>query len=342
MSSVNRSLVLAPTPEQPYSFQLRSRPLPTLADGEVLVRNLVLSCDPIQFAWLMGMHAPALGPADVMRAWSAGIVVQSRRAGFEPGQRVWGTLGWQDFSVDSGAGVLPLAHVPDGIPLSYPLGVTGLNGVSAYLGIAEIGRVVAGETVVVSTAAGATGSAAAQLARNRGARVIGITGSADKCAWLREGLQLSAAIDYKAENLPERLDALCPNGIDVYFDNVGGPTLDIVLARMAPHGRIALCGATSSYATGPAPLHNGALMLARSLTLRGFMVLDHKDRFEAISEELSAMARAGKLLAREDVAHGLEAAPGALLRLLEGKNLGKQLVVLEGASQYDALLCAPQ
>ena len=154
-----------------------------LNEGEVLVRNLILSCDPTQFAWLNGgsSYAPRIRAGEVMRAWTAGRVVESRHPRFAPGQRVWGTCGWEDYSVSDGSGIFPLAHVPDDVPLSYPLGLTGINGVTAQLGMIEIGRVAEGEMVVVSSAAGATGSVAAQLARNRGARVIGIAGGAEKC-----------------------------------------------------------------------------------------------------------------------------------------------------------------
>ena len=339
---MSRELSYAPTAEQAYTFELRTRVVRSLNAGEVLIRNLIVSCDPTQFAWLNAgsSYAPRVRAGEVMRAWCAGHVLESRNPRFAPNERVWGTFGWQDYSISDGSGILPLAHVPDGIPLSYPLGVTGINGVTAQIGMVEIGRVAAAETVVVSTAAGATGSVAAQLARNRGARVIGIAGGPEKCAWLRDGLKLTAAIDYKSEDLGQRLRECCPDGIDVYFDNVGGPTLDAVLAHMADHGRIALCGATSLYAGGSATLHNGLNMLARRLTVRGFVVMDERERFAAISAELTAAALRGELTSREDVVHGLEAAPVALLRLLEGKNLGKQLVVLEGAAECESLLCA--
>lgn len=338
---LSRELAYAPSPEQGYAFELRTRAVPALKAGEVLVRNLMFSCDPTQFAWLNGgnSYAPRIRAGDVMRAWAAGRVVASRHPDFEPGQRVWGTCGWQDYSISDGSGILPLAHIPDDIPLSYPLGLTGISGVTAHLGMIEIGRVAVGDTVVVSSAAGATGSVAAQLARNRGARVIGIAGGADKCRWLLDGLQLTAAIDYKSGELEQRLAEHCPNGIDVYFDNVGGPTLDAVLGRMADHGRIALCGATSLYGGSSASLQHGLMILARRLTVRGFVIMDHRDRFAAISAELTAAARSGQLTTREDIAQGLEAAPSALLRLLEGKNIGKQLVQLEAAAS-EPMLCA--
>jgi len=341
--SSSRELVYTPTPEQGYAFELRHRELRPLRAGEVLVRNLLVSCDPTQFAWLNAgsSYAPRIQAGEVMRAWCAGHVVESRHAGFAPGARVWGTLGWQDYSISDGSGSLPLAHVPEGVPLSYPLGLTGINGVTAHIGMLEIGRPAKGETVVVSTAAGATGSVAAQLARNRGARVIGIAGGSEKCAWLRESLKLTAAIDYKSQDLERSLREHCPRGIDVYFDNVGGPTLDTVLAQMADHGRIALCGATSLYAGGSGSLQNGLMLLARRLTVRGFVVMDHRERFAPISAELTDAARRGEVGTREDIVHGLESAPLALLRLLQGHNLGKQLVQLEAASELEPLLCAP-
>jgi NADPH-dependent curcumin reductase len=342
MSVMNRELTFAPRPEKPFSYDLRIQPLRALQDGEVLVRNLLLSCDPTQMAWLGGgsSYAPPVRPGDVMRAWTAGHVIESRRPGFASGDRVWGTMGWQDYSISDGDGILPLAPVPADIPLSYPLSVTGINGVTAHLGVVDIGGVRAGETVVISTAAGATGSAAAQIARSCGARVIGIAGGKKKCEWLTRGLELAGAIDYKNEDVEARLDELCGGGVDFYFDNVGGPTLDTVLARMAANGRIALCGATSQYGGTPTPLRNGMAMLARTLTVRGMLLMNHLDRFAAISAELTEAARAGSLVAKEDVLHGLENAPGALLRLFEGKNLGKQLVVLEDAASLEPNLLA--
>src|SRR5262245_52643032 len=175
-----------------------------------------------------------------MPAWGAGEVIESHRAGFRAGDRVWGTFGWQDYCTAGDRGSFPLAKIPDEMPLTWPLGVTGITGVTAFIGMLDLARPKVGETVVVSAAAGSTGSVAAQLAKLQGARVIGIAGGTEKCRFLRDELGLDAAIDYKSEPLRERLAALCPNGVDVYYDNVGGPILDDLILHMARRGRIVL------------------------------------------------------------------------------------------------------
>jgi NADPH-dependent curcumin reductase len=342
---VNRQLVFTPRPDAslgPDLFSLRSTAIPSPSSGQVLVRNLVCSCDPTQVGWLMSdtTYARKLEPGQVMRAWCAGHVVDSRHPNFRPGDRVWGTMGWEDYSLSDGTGVLPLTAIPDDIPLSYPLGVTGINGVTAFVGVNDICATRAGDRAVVSTAAGATGSAAVQIARNLGARVIGIAGGPDKCAWLKDVLGVDAGIDYKHDDLAARLTELAPEGVDVYFDNVGGATLDTVLGAMASEGRIALCGATSVYSGGSPAFRNVGQILARTLSLRGFVLFQSLARFDAISERLYQWVREGKLVAKEDIAHGLESAPTALLRLFQGLNVGKQLVQFEGAAELEPKLCS--
>lgn len=270
-----------------------------------------------------------------MRAWCAGHVVESRHPGFKAGDRVWGTLGWQEYALSDGEGILPLLHIPSDSALSLPLGAAGINGVTAYLGLVDICRTQARDQVVVSSAAGATGSAAIQIARNLGARVIGIAGGPDKCRFVRQQLGAAGCIDYKLENVAARLGALCPNGVDVYFDNVGGATLDVLLGQMAHSGRIALCGATAQYAGEAASGTNLSQILARTLSVQGFLLYQQRARFDAISQQLYAWARSGQLRAIEDIEHGLERAPVALLRLFQGRNVGKQLVVLDHAAELD-------
>jgi NADPH-dependent curcumin reductase len=270
-------------------------------------------------------------PGDVMRAWCAGEVIESRHPEFAAGDRVWGTFSWQDYVTSDGSGIFPVAKIPADIPLSYPLGVTGITGVTAWIGIIELGVVRASDTVVVSTAAGATGSIAAQIAKLQGARVIGIAGGPEKCAWLTEGLRLDGAIDYRQGEVAAALDTLCPNGVDLYFDNVGGELCDALLSKMALRGRVILCGATSQY-TRPSPIRSGTMsLLFRRLTMQGFLIFDHMERFGTASEALTSWVRKDQLIAREDVIEGLENAPTALGRLLEGKNVGKQLVLIEDA-----------
>ena len=271
-----------------------------------------------------------------MRAWGAGHVVASRHPDFAVGDRVWGTLGWQEYVVSDGTGVLPLQHIPRDIALSVPLGVGGINGITAYIGIVELCATRAAELVVVSSAAGATGSAAVQIARGLGARVIGIAGGPRKQNFVRELLGAVDCIDYKAESVRER----CPSGVDVYFDNVGGATLDALMGAMADSGRIALCGASAQYAGEPLSGANLQQVLARTLRLQGFVLYQYAARFAEISAQLFDWVRCGRLQAYEDLAYGLEAAPSALMRLFQGQNIGKQLVVLEGAAELEPNLTA--
>lgn len=339
----NRQLIFAPRPHAtlgPELFELREAPLPELREGQARVRNLLISADPAQVAWIMSAsrYAPKVNPGEVMRAWCAGHVVESRHPQLKPGDRVWGTLGCQDYAITDGTGLLPLRQIPADIALSAPLGIAGINGITAYLGIIDICDTRATDQVVVSTAAGATGGAAVQLARNLGARVVGIAGGSAKCRFVREQLGAADCIDYKAEDVAARLTTLCPHGVDVYFDNVGGKTLDTLLGHMAHGGRIALCGASAQYAGEPATGANLSQILARALSVQGYVMYEQQARFEAISCELLAGLRSGQLQAHEDLVFGLQNAPAALLRLFQGQNVGKQLIVMENAAQLEANL----
>jgi NADPH-dependent curcumin reductase CurA len=341
-----RQLIFTPRPNAtlgPDLFELRETPIPAVQDGQALIRNLVISADPAQVGWLMTAtrYAPKVKAGEVMRAWCAGHVVESRHPRFRVGDRVWGTLGCQDYALSNGTGLIPLSLIPRDIALSAPLGIAGINGITAHLGIVDVCRTRAEDTVVVSTAAGATGSAALQIARNLGARVIGIAGGADKCRFVRERLGAADCIDYKSENVQARLAALCPEGIDVYFDNVGGRTLDAVLANMAHGGRLALCGATAQYAGEPSSA-SFAHILARALTVQGIVMYEQSARFDAIGAQLYAGLRSGQLQAHEDLVFGLDQVPAALQRLFQGQNLGKQLVVMEDAARFEANLTAPR
>lgn len=341
MTESNRRLLFMPRPSSvelgPELFELRTAAVPEPAEGQVLIRNLLFSCDPMQVGWLMttSSFAAQIVPGQPMRAWGAGRVVASRHPDFQEGDRVWGTLAWEDFTLTDGRGVQPLGVVPSDLPLSMSLGVAGLHGITAYLGVVDICGTREGEQVVVSTAAGATGAAAVQIARNLGARVVGIAGAEHKCRFVREVLGAEECVDYKQEDLASRLAQLCPAGVDVYFDNVGGATLDTLLAAMAQQGRIALCGATSQYSGERVVFHNVMQLAARTLSARGFVVFQHRERFAAITEQLHAWCRSGRLHNQEDLVHGLTNAPSALLRLFQGLNLGKQLVVMDGAAQWE-------
>ena len=327
---MNRQWLLARRPNGMVTaddFELVDRPVPELTDGQVLVRNLYLSCDPTQRGWVgRDTYLPAVKIGEVMRSVGAGEVIESRDGRFDPGQLVQGMLGWQDFAVvePSRAAVSPLLP---GIPIEASLSVLGLNGLTAYFGLLEIGRPNAGETVVVSAAAGATGSLAGQIALIKGCRVVGIAGGEGKCGWIRE-LGFQEVIDYKAEDVLARLCETCSDGIDIYFDNVGGELLNGALACLAMHGRVVLCGAIARYndtAIEPGPSNYGQLIVQRG-RMEGFIVLDYYHRATEAIPILYGWMTEGKLKHRTDVVHGLENAPTALMRLFTGENQGKQVV----------------
>ena len=335
---VNRQWLLARRPRGMVGaedFEWAEVPVPDLSEGEVLVRNLYLSCDPTQRGWIArDTYLPAVKVGEVMRSLAAGRVVRSRGSRFMPGQLVQGMLGWQDYAVVTPQSGSSLAPLLPGVPIEASLSVLGMNGLTAYFGLLEIGRPQQGETVVVSAAAGATGSAAGQIALIKGCRVIGIAGGAEKCRYLTE-LGFHAAIDYKTEDVKARLRETCPRGIDIYFDNVGGEILDAALAHLAMRGRIVLCGAIARYndeVLAPGPSNYGQLVVQRG-RMEGFIVLDYYGRAAEALPVLHGWMKEGRLKYRADVVHGLENAPAALARLFKGENQGKQLVKIADASQ---------
>ncbi len=334
MPDKNRKWVLKSRPRglvERGNFEWREEAVPSIRDGQFLVHNLWLSCDPTQRGWMeFDTYLPAIPIGDVMRSASAGQVIESKHPGFARGDLVSGAFDWQDYAVSDGSGLVPPMKIPPGVDLPTALSLFGITGLTAYFGLLDIGAPKAGETVVVSGAAGSTGSLAAQIAKIKGARVIGIAGGAKKCEWLTKDLGLDAAIDYRGENVAARIRELCPHGVDVYFDNVGGEILDAVLARLAMAARIVLCGAISVYndfAHMPG-IRNYVSLILRSATMRGFLVFSYAARFPEAIAELGAWARAGKIKNQVDVMTGLENAPDALRRLFTGENLGKQLVKL--------------
>jgi NADPH-dependent curcumin reductase CurA len=331
---VNRQWLLARRPEGLVSsddFRLSESPAPEPGDGEALVRNLYLSVDPTQRGWMAGdTYLPAVKIGEVMRSFAVGEVAESRHPAFKPGQLVQGLFGWQDWAIARPGTSSSPTPVPAGVPVETAMSALGLTGITAYFGLLDVGRPKPGETVVVSGAAGATGSAAAQIAKIAGCRVIGIAGGAEKCAYLTGELGLDGAVDYRAGGIGKRLHELCPKGIDVFFDNVGGPVLDTVLAQLALRGRIVLCGGIAHYndaRPSPGPSNYLALVTKRG-RMEGFIVLDYLARAGEAVAALSGWLREGRLKDRVDVVHGLENAPAALLRVFEGKNQGKQLVRL--------------
>ncbi len=329
----NRQWLLSARPTgmiKESDFRWNETTLPPLKQGEVLLRNLVLSCDPTQRGWMaMDTYMPAVPLGAVMRALSVSQVVDSRNQGFASGDLVQGMTGWEDYTISDGRGMQKL---PPGTDPLLAISLLGVTGLTAYFGVLDIGQPGPGQTFVVSGAAGATGSVAGMIARIKGCRVIGIAGGPAKCAWLLNEAGFDAAIDYKNEDVGSALSRLCPGGVDIYFDNVGGEILDLVLQRIANNARIVLCGGISQYnnpqgmfGAGPRNYFN---LILRNARMEGFIVLKFQSRFPEAVAELSRWHAEGKIKNKLDVARGLENAPKALIRLFTGENLGKQVVQL--------------
>jgi NADPH-dependent curcumin reductase CurA len=331
--TTNQQWVLAKRPHGMISeanWKLQEAKIAPLAEGEALVQTLYLSCDPTQRGWMEDRpsYMPPVALGEVMRAGSIGRVVESRAPSLAPGDLVEGMAGWQQYAVVKAGGPFGAAKLPPGLDPKQLLSVLGVTGLTAYFGLLDLGQPKPGETVIVSGAAGATGSIAGQIARIQGCRVIGIAGGPDKCAWLTKEARFDAAIDYKREDVAARLRELAPQGVDVYFDNVGGEILDAVLAQIRMRARIVLCGGISAYnevepPPGPRNLMNLVIQRAR---MEGFIVIDYAAKFGAARETLKRWVDAGEIAYQVDVVKGIERAPEALLRLFSGKNLGKQLV----------------
>ena len=316
------------------NFEWREEPIPTIRDGQFLVRNLWLSCDPTQRLWMQfDTYFPAVPLGDVMYSVSAGQVVESRHADFKPGDKVTGAWGWQDYAVTDGSGLVPATTIPAGVDFPTALSLFGITGLTAYFGLLDLAAPQAGDVVVVSAAAGSTGSFVAQIAKLKGCRVIGIAGGEKKCTLLTTDLGLDGAIDHRREDVPARLRELCPNGINVYFDNVGGEILDAALGHLAAGARIVVCGAISGYndlAHMP-PIRNYLNLVLAGATMRGFLVLTFAARFGEAIAQLASWTAAGQVRTQVDIMEGLERAPEALRRLFRGENIGKQLVKIADA-----------
>ena len=334
----NQQILLAnrPTGEaDANNFTLVSGVTPALQDGQVLVRHHYLSLDPYMRGRMNdGKSYAAPQPlGQVMQGGTAGEVLESRSPRYQVGDKVVGMGGWQEYSVVDGAAVGSLRKVDTtNVPLSHYLGAVGMPGVTAWYGLVKICQPKPGETVAVSAATGAVGSAFGALAKARGLRAVGIAGGPDKCRYAVDELGFDACIDYKlhpdAASLSVALKAACPDGIDGYFENVGGVVLDAVLPRMNAHGRVAVCGIIAGYDGKPLPLAQPALMLISRLLVQGFIVSEHMEIWPQALAELGALVGSGKLRPRESVAQGIASAPAAFLGLLKGANFGKQLVKL--------------
>jgi hypothetical protein len=332
---VNRQVRLKARPSaipEAAHFEIVSAPVPELQAGQVLVRNRYLSVDPAMRGWVSAVanYAKPVGIGEVMRARAVGEVVASRHPDYREGERLVGWFGWQDYAVTAGAGIIRRVSETD-IPLSAALGVLGMNGLTAYFGLLDIGAPKPGETVVVSTAAGAVGAAVGQIAKIKGCRTVGIAGGPVKTRLCREEFGYDAAIDYKApDDLDAALAAACPKGVDIYFDNTSGRISDAVLRHINKNARIIICGTASvsswdPWPTGPRVERH---LLVKTARMQGLLVFDYEQRTEEAVPVLAAWVREGKLRYREDILDGLDQAPGAIAGLYRGENLGKRLIKL--------------
>ncbi len=332
----NRQWLLAARPQgliKESDFRWNEASVPSLEDGQLLVRNLAFSFDPTQRGWMSyDTYMPAIPIGQVMRASAIGQVAESRKPGFAKGDLVQGLFGWEDYTVTAGEGLMGLQKLEPGTDPLLALSLLGITGLTAYFGTLSIGQPKEGDTFVVSGAAGATGSVAGMIAKIKGCRVVGIAGGPEKCGWLTGEAGFDAAIDYKNEDVGEALKRHCPKGVDVYFDNVGGEILDLVLARLADGARVVLCGAISRYneahgvfESGPKNYFN---LIFHGARMEGFLLFQFAKQYPEAIQELSKWYAEGKIQNRIDLQHGLENAPKTLIRLFTGANVGKQLLKL--------------
>jgi NADPH-dependent curcumin reductase len=333
MALTNHKFLLAARPvgmPKGSDWTYAEEPVAEPKDGELLVQVLYISLDPAMRMWINNVRSymPPVGIGDVMRALGVGIVTASRNPRFAVGEHVSGLFGVQEYALTDGRGVTKVD--PRIAPLPTYLSMLGMTGMTAYFGLLDTGQPKAGETVVVSAAAGAVGAVVGQIAKIKGCRVIGIAGGAEKCRYIVQELGFDAAIDYKSksEDVSRSLRKHCPDGIDVYFDNVGGAILDAALAQLRMHARVVICGAISQYnntgpITGPS---NYLSLLSNRATMKGMLVLDYADRYAQAGAEMAGWMAAGKLKSREDIVEGLATFPETLLKLFKSENTGKLML----------------
>ena len=335
VSSRNRSITLAARPEgapKATDFKLVATPVPRPGSGQLLSRTIYLSLDPYMRGRMNQSigYAPTVDIGGVMVGGTVGQVVESNLDGYEPGDFILCSNGWREYALSDGTGVRKLD--PAEAPISTAVGVLGMPGHTAYVGLLDIGQPKPGETVVVSAASGAVGAVVGQIARIKGCRVVGVAGAQEKCAYVTGELGFDACVSRFDEAFPEALDAACPDGIDVYFENAGGAVFDAVLRLLNNYARVPICGRIANYnQTEPPPGPNlvprlMGLTLVRRLMIRGFIVFDHADREPDFLRDVGAWIRSGELVYKEDVVEGLEQAVPAFQGLLQGKNFGKLLV----------------
>jgi NADPH-dependent curcumin reductase CurA len=328
--TTNRQILLVEAPKGrlgPEHFRLSTAAIPELQDGEVLLRVRYISLDAANRAWMQGAtYRGAVEAGSVMAGGSVSEVVASKDPGYAPGDLAFADTGWQDYAA------LPAMHlikVPRMEPMTHLLSVYGIAGLTAYFGLLHVGRPREGETVVVSAAAGSVGSIVGQIAKLKGCRVVGIAGGKEKCDWLVRELGFDAAVDYKGGSVFKLLKAAAPQGIDVYFDNVGGDIFEACLPQMNLRGRVACCGAVSAYDGAPpttGPRGVPGLIVVKRLTLQGFIVTDFVKERDAALADLQTWVSEGRIKVEEDVIEGLENTPQALIGLLAGENRGKRMV----------------
>jgi NADPH-dependent curcumin reductase CurA len=332
----NRQWLLAERPiDRPVKltdFKLGEAPVPEPRDGEFVIRVIYSSLAPVmRFYMLEGAAGERpLEIGEVMRGRGVGQIVASRNPNFKEGEIVQGKMGWQEYAVSDGSPYWMMYKVNQRIvPVSTALGILGVTGYTAYFGLFDIGQPKSTDVVLVSGAAGGVGSSVAQLAKTAGCRVVGIAGSDEKCRILTDKLGYDAAINYKTDDVGAKMDEFCPKGIDVFFDNVGGPILDAALARINKYARIVVCGGISQYIAGsnePYPIKNVYRLLRANALMKAFFIYDYEPRFPEAERAMSQWLKEGRLTYQEDILDGIERMPEALIRLYEGKNRGKQLV----------------
>lgn len=329
---VNRQVRLKSRPSsipQAEHFEIVEAPAPDLSDGQVLVRNIYLSVEPAMRGWVSAVanYSEPVPLGSVMRSLAAGRIEASRHPDFEPGEYVTGMFGWQDYAAVEGKAI-QRKIVDTDLPISTSLGVLGLNGLTAYFALLDIGQPKLGETVVVSTAAGAVGSCVGQIAKIKGCRSVGITGGSDKVRLCCGEFRYDAAVDYKADDFESALDSACPNGVDVYFDNTAGQISDAVMCRLNVGARVVICGTASVPSWDPIPQgpRLERHLLVKRARMQGFLIFDHVPQFPQALQELVNWVRSDQIHYREDILDGIEHAPGSIAGLYRGENLGKRLI----------------
>ena len=333
----NRQVILNKRPKnipEAEDFKIIKTVLPKISTGKIIIRNIFLSVEPAMKGWVssIGNYAEPVPLNGVMKSFATGIVVESCHCDYQPGDYVTGLFGWQEYALVD-ACVVDRKIMPDLLPISTSLGVAGINGMTAYLGLLGVGRPVTGETVVVSTAAGSVGSCVGQIAKIKGCTTVGITGGQKKADLCKNIYQYDQVIDYKNDDLKKSLVKSCPEGVDVYFDNTGGPISDEVIQKLNIGARVVLCGTASISSWNPAPLgpRLERQILIKRARIEGFLIFDHKESYSKALLDLTNWIISGEINYREDILHGIESAPASISAIYRGENLGKLLIKLDEA-----------